>query len=342
VVAVAGVAKEVTMAETTALVHTGPKQPGTTWRQDMTRVAVLYRLTETDDDFGLTEVEMSPFLKPLVEGLAKEGSLKVDEKSLKYVLDEPGRKFLAKLVAMTDLALRFEIFSDVALGDELSPDLADPEHPGQVKAHCFDSRFREAAGAENLRLAMFAFMDGHLSEKLEGKSIDLRTIVFLQKLGSGAFKKCGSEEFWMDIRDGELFDQIEAIVEAAYKWTDMDQDPEIAKACMLGLYEAGMVEARKRAGETCQQCSIPLALWDDAARAEGKTLDQCPGCGRIFGSDPETGGGDTVTEVQTETTIVEECGWSCDYDYEPYPFFCPYDPFLDIMAFSILADPFCW
>jgi hypothetical protein len=343
--AAVGVAKDVTMAETTttALVHTGPKQPGTTWRQDMTRVAVLYRLTETRDDFGLTEIEMSPFLKPLVDGLLKEGFLKVDEKSLKYVLDEPGRKFLAKMVAATDLALRFEIFSGVGLGDELPPDIADPEHPGQVMAHCFDPRFREGAGTEDLRLAMFDYLNLHLSEKLEGKSIDLCTIVFLQKLGSGAFKKAGSEEFWMDIRDGELFDQIEAIVGSSYKWTDTDPDREIAKGCMLGLYEAGMTEVRKRAGDTCQQCSIPLALWDDAATAKGQKLDQCPGCEWVFGLEPKPDDGSgSQTEIQTETTVVEDCGWGCAYGYDPYPFFCPYDPFLDLLAFSILADPFYW
>ncbi len=259
------------------------------WRRDMTFAAVLYRIVECGDKIDLVNTELGVgkhgvSLKSVVDEMNKDDVIEIGPNN-KWVPTERGKQLLAKLVQMTDITSRFAIFQSVVLED-LSADVVHEDRLGQVAACRFDPRFRKDPNAENFRLAMFDFLNTGLSEKLGGP-IDLRSVVFLQHLGSNEFRSAGPS-FWSDLRFGVIFDKVERIVRAAYQWRDMcPGNEEEAKARMTGLYEAGMVELRKRGGATCV-CGTPLALYEDAAAAENNTLDNCPACNAVLKVEVQT------------------------------------------------------
>lgn len=270
--------------------QTTPAAPAPTpgWREGLTKVAILYRMAECGQEFELVNLSaFAGFLDPILEEMSlKDGLIDLDASGLKWKTTAKGRELLKKMVTMTDLAMRFEIFGAVRLDIELSDEEADPDQPGQTYPWVYDPRFlapdapeSELDQAEDLRLAMFVFMNEHLREELNGGRIDPYQIVFLQKLGADELKS-DTDIFWAQLQHGDTFGQIEEIVQSAYQWQDMcPEDLMIAQEYMVGLYTAGMAEAQRRGGDECQQCGTPLLLCDNLARQNNDELTECPGCG---------------------------------------------------------------
>ena len=332
------------------------------WQQEMTVVAILYRIAECDEQIPIVPVGTDHvFITPALTEMAKLELIDTPNNT-QWAVTEKGKGVLAKMVAMLDQVQQFEIFGAVNFAVALTKEQADAESAGQVKAGVYDPRFQEAPGCEDMRIAMMTYFSAvkGMKEKIGG-AIDPYRVVFLQKLGANLLQ---GKNFWIDLQLGTFFKEIEAIVDSAYKWTDAGSDIETASDNMSGLYAAGQLERQKREGCECSACGIPLAL----AMQPGVKLEACPMCNASFTPPPAAtlacpncdhdilprqrkcrGCGakidrslapGTVTNVTTTTTTVEESYapiWGYDYGYVPYGYYSPYDPFVDALAFGVLC-----
>jgi hypothetical protein len=344
------------------------------WKRSLTTIAVLYRIAECGDRIHIAMIEDDlQLIEPSIEQLQVKGIIAMEGDY--YVVTQRGRELLQKVVEKTFAISQFEIFGAVDLTRQLLPEEMHPEEGGQVLAHVHDPRFADTAQSEDLRLAMFTWLGLHMGDKLPGK-IDPREVVFVQKLGQGKFK---SDRFWTDLRLGFFFTEIEKIVDAAYKWTDIGENEADCMGIMQGLYACGMLEVQRRSGPTCSGCKAPLALVPENA-------GECPACGKAFGpsaaeqaaaqATSQTFGcpkcdadvsrtdrfcrgcgatvdfsgapGEIVTETVEETTTTTVGGFRDTYGYSTVgmAYYDPYDPFVDALAFACLAtclyDPYYW
>lgn len=358
-----------------------PTTDAVTWRDEAIVAAILYRLLECGEKIPLyTEGTDFAFIESYLDRMHARDLLRID--GTQWAVAKAGKEVFAKLVAMYDQVIKFEIFSAVDLTRSLRPDecqvapddaLDDEKWRASLMAldYVYDPRFRKTPAAEDLRLAMIAFLAE--SAQREGKladTLDLHRVVLIQKLVDGLFK---SKTFWSDLRTKFLV-EVDQIVESAYKWRDIAETEEESAAVMEVLYRAGMLEQRKRApgAKECSRCKIPLAVFAFLAQEAGETFNQCPNpdcqasftplpsvetefecpncragirrgqrycdCGaRVDFSLPP---GTTRTVTTEETEVVCE-PWGCDtyavYDVVPYGYYNPWDPWADLVAFSVLA-----
>lgn len=189
-----------------------------------------------------------------------------------YCIDKKGQEAMAKLVGMYDQFLKFEVFSAVSIDKELGDDITDDD--GDVMDHCFDPRFEK--GEYDLRTAMMAFAVE--SVKREGGDIeemDPKRIIFLTKLANEELA-CTDSKFWENLKAGIIFNEIDDVFNSLRTWQSLGEDEEESFNVSQAIYTAGMIEARKREGEVCSGCGIPLAVFEANAGADGCTLDECP------------------------------------------------------------------
>lgn len=356
------------------------------WQQEMIWLAVIYRLAECNETIPMdTEKTRFAFIdKELTTMYTKAGLLEISEDSQSWRLAEKGREMLTRLVGMFDQFLRFEIFADVIIDQKLPDDITDDD--GEILDHCFDPRFptrvsctdkdiRES-GSEDLRIAMMEYFVE--SCKKEGKELELdpHRIIFLQMLADGKLSD-SSESFWANLRQGSVFREIDDIVDSNYHWRDLGNDDEESWEVAAAVYTAGMLEQRKRDGDTCSGCGIPLAIFEANAQADGEALTECPNpdCKAVFGpaedeaayecpschadvyegqsvctkcgahidfSLPE---GSVVEETVEETTTTEiyddyyDDPWGCYYGYTPYGWYDPWYPAANVAAFGLVCGP---
>lgn len=176
-------------------------------------------------------------------------------------------------------------------------------------------------------------------------------------------------DIWFDLRLSKFFEFVDKVVDTAYPWTALADDEEVAADMMKDIYTSGMLEQRKRDGCECSSCGIPLAVFEMNEKEDGRVLTKCPNpdCGASFiPPEPEgdlfecpnckadVGTGDhqcrgcgaildfslpegTVIKETIEETVEEPIWHDPYYDYVPYGYYHPYDPFYDMMAFGILC-----
>lgn len=315
--------------------------------QEMIIASILYLMSETGKKIPLTtelllddeatqeeKVDLS-FLEDVMKDLFSKELVEIS--GTEYVITEKGRERLLTLVEMWDHALQFEIFGGVLLTRELKDDECsdDPFFPLD---HIYDPRFlgpdEVNEEAEDLRIAMISFIMEQAEEE-EVENFDPRRLVFLQKLIDGEFR---SKSFFFDLLLGKFFKEVNDIVESQYKWQDIAETEEEATEVMKNLYEAGMLEQRKRDGNECSECGIPLGVFEFLKLRDGEELNQCPNPDCLADYRPQE-----ITVMETETIpehveVFEEPIWTEEYyDYEPYGYYDPYNPF-DDMAFLCLCS----
>jgi uncharacterized Zn finger protein (UPF0148 family) len=328
-----------------------------------------------------TEGTRFEFIDKELTEMHTKGYIKVGEHQQRWVLDKKGREMLTRLVGMFDQFLRFEIFSDVIIDQELPDDITDEE--GGVLDHCFDPRFSQEGckftsllgKAEDMRIAMMEYFVE--SCKREGKPLELdpHRIIFLQMLADGKFAESAAD-FWFNLRLGEIFKTIEEVVKTNYHWRDLGNDDEESWEVAKNVYAAGMLEQRKREGETCSACGIPLAIFEADAQANNEELLDCPDPDCAADFRPEAGAPDaeyecpqckadvhsgqtvctkcgahidfslpegavveeTVEETTTETVDdYYDDGFGCYYGYTPCGWYDPWYPCANAMAFGLVC-----
>jgi ssDNA-binding Zn-finger/Zn-ribbon topoisomerase 1 len=349
------------------------------WKKEMIWLAIVYRIAECHEAIPMnTQGTRFEFVDgELTEMLAKD-LIDISKDSQTWMLAKKGREMLTRLVGMFDQFLRFEIFNCVVINEDLPPEAVDEE--GEVLGQCFDPRFSEdpkCEKGEDLRIAMMEYFVE--SCKRDGKELELdpHRIIFLQMLADGKFA-ANAEDFWFNLRLGEIFKEIEEIVESNYHWQDLGEGDEESWEVAAAIYTAGMLEQRKREGQTCSICGTPLAIFEANAKADGEELTECPNpdCGADFGTHfsgnaeyecPACGADihqnqhsctncgaridfslpEGSVEESIETTTVEyedyyDDGFGCYYGYTPYGWYDPWYPAADAMAFGLVCGAILW
>lgn len=333
------------------------------WKVQATALAVIYRILEKGDDFISIAQAGGSTLEPALVEMATNGY--IDRKpSGPWEVTQKGKDLRGKMVGMYDQLLKFEIFGAVDVTRALTPEESREDDPNAAMDNLLDPRFAEAPNARDLRLAMIQ----HITDTMAGTgqlhgTLNPYLIVFMQKLADG---ELATKDFWPTLASGKFFDQIQKIVDSADKWRDLGSDLQESAEIAALVYRAGLLEARKRNGHTCSECGSYLAVYEDAAKEAGQTLDQCPcgasflpppvpqgfacpacnatisrsdrscrGCGAYvdFSLPAGTISDQTITTTETYYTPV----WGSYYGYTPYGYYNPYDPFVDAMALSLLC-----
>jgi len=341
------------------------------WKHEMAGLTVLYRLAIVKQEIPIATTETDfTFIEPLLDKMYRKGLIDQQDQ-MRWAITEKGAAVIRAAIQIYDHLLKFEIFGKVDIGRALTAEEANPNAPNQVFDNLYDPRLGnpqapdEPGAWEDLRLGVMTF----LHETGEGSgTVDLYRVVFVQKLAAG---QLWSPTFWVDLRLGTVFAEIEMIVETAVKWREVAETEEVAVAAMRSLYTAGMIEQRKRDGRECSGCGTPLAIYQAMANEAGQPFNTCPNpnCGASFGSPPGDGGLEcprchaglapsqricvcgahldyslppgTIRE-QTVTDTVEEVvpAWGAYYD----PLFVPYgyyDPWAwtvtDALAFGVVC-----
>lgn len=307
-------------------------------RDEMAGLVVIYRMLECGDKISVVPDDEHAFIGPILEQMIHDDLIQVEGEF--WTPTAKGIALRDRMAQVHDQLLQFEIFGAVSLNKQLSPQ----ESPDGVHVfdHVYDPRFRDPQdpverndeNVQDLRIAMVTFLRDEMAAELpDPDAFDPRRLVFLRMLADGAFRG----DIWFDLRLGKPFDEVEEIVKTAYPWTavSITCSIESAKDMMRAIYTDGMLERRKRAGDECAACGIPLALFE-----QDRKLDHCPNpdCGVSLATQrrpvvqcrPAT---EVVEEVFEETVVTETWVGCC----EPYGFYDPYDPFVDMVAFGLLC-----
>ena len=338
------------------------------WKRDIVKIGILYRGFECGEKFELVNTGTDQeFIDRFLSELHSQDLLEIQGDV--YVVTAKGRTALANTVKMYDQAIKFRIFQAVDLTRELTVDESDSSNPLMVVNNKYDPRFAKTPICEDLRIAMLTFVGEQMAgAELEIGKLDPRRIVFLQKLADGKLKE---KDFWYHLR--MFFREIEQNVASAYQWRSIADDEATATAAMQALYTAGMLEQRKRDGQECSGCGIPLAAFELLAKEAGAELTECPNpdCGASFSPPQPTGAkyecpachaginegqttcscgalidfsmaeGTVATDTIAETEVVEELapcwGSYAAYGVVPYGYFSPWNPLGDVVAFSVLC-----
>lgn len=355
------------------------------FKREMLWLTVIYRMLECGDSIPLdTDGTPYAFIEEDLREMHRRELVQIRDDNTCWRPTEKAEQLRNKMVAMFDQALKFEIFAAVNLTLELGEDLS--EDGLHVFDHVYDPRFQppetpeqaDELGTEDLRLAMITYLAKCFSESDAAKDlggrldVDPHRVVFLQRLADGKLK---DDNIWFDLKLGTPFKEVEEIVESAYRYTDVSDDPEEVDRVMQNIYTAGMLEQRKREGHECTKCEIPLAVFEMNAKEEGSALTHCPNpdCGEEFHPPAPPPGANEYECPSCETTVYagqhfcRGCGarldfslpegtvevtrveereydgpdygyvWGGYYDYVPYGYYHPYDPFYDVAAFAVLC-----
>ena len=363
------------------------------WKDLCTRATIIYRIVECGDKIPMNlEGTHYEFIEGAIDSLDRDGFLEVPgleepqrkelwqkirdrvlrkedvqvTKEIFWKVTKKGDDFLKSMVAVVDHCLKFEIYTAVSLNIDIE-DIADGE--GGVQAYAYDPRFdKENASEDNgtvdLRLAMLRFKSEEAAAHDKNlKPINPYVLVFcFNWLKEGLLNR---ENVWFDLKLGTIHDEVRGIVDTAFQWRKMHEDPDLAKEAMEHVYTAGMVEEQKRSGNECSECETPLALYDRGEDGRYEKLTHCPmdGCKVELDPPPEdaeefecpncnadihsemsncpgcfadldyTLPPGTIQNVQTTETVeetTEECyaqPWGCysNYGYAPIPLYDPYD-----------------
>lgn len=310
-------------------------------RDELAGLAIIYRMLECGDKISIVPTADHAFVEPILEKMLHDDLIQIEGEF--WAPTAKGVALRDRMAAVHDQLLQFEIFGNVNLNQQLGPEQSpDGAH---VFDHVYDPRFqdpsdpveRQRLGSQDLRIAMVTFLRDDMATDIpDPDAFDPRRLVFLRMLADGAFRG----DIWFDLRLGKPFDEIEEIVRTAYKWQDLtgggtEDRIQGAKDMMRSIYTDGMLERRKRAGDECGKCGIPLALFEQ----DGAKAVRCPNPGCRADLATASGNARRVREEPTretvvEETVVEETWIGC---CEPYGFYDPFDPFVDVAAFAILC-----
>jgi hypothetical protein len=341
------------------------------WKEELGLI-ILYRMLECGDRIPVnTDGTDYSFVETMLQELFNKDLICVSNDNLFWEPTQKGVELRNKMVGIFDQLRQFEIFAHVSLDMELDEDISDDGI--SVSDHLYNPLFPlfsgenacEELNTQDLRLTMIDFLHTNMKDEPEFKGeskFNKRRLVFFQMLADGGFD---GSDVWFNLRLGTEFQAIDSIVATAYPWTALADTKEESDALMRSIYTAGRLEERKRDGYECNKCGIPLAVFELNEKETGRVLTKCPNpecnepfippepegelfecpncnsevslddsrclnCGAIMDLSMPSGSVDTEDIIERETVYES-------YDYTPYGWYDPYDPFYDVAAFSLLC-----
>jgi len=320
------------------------------WKKEIVFTTVLYHAIEKGLALPIdpkNDDVLEPFTADL-QDMYNHDLLKFSDDGIHYLVDQKGIDFLASMVKIYHLVIDFNIFTYVDLRRVLNKDEHIEDDENECWNYLYDPRFcdKESDDTEDLRLAMMFYLSEQLKGKVEG-SLNAYRVVFVQMMVDGLFNQ---DHFWWRLKTEELFNDVERIVDSAFKWTEIDRDgPNSAHFAGL-YYQFGMTEVNKRNGDCCQNedCKIPLFYYLDN---NGDYPADCPACGEELYDEPEADEPEEELEVIPAISsnhfnnhddcheVIEQPMWTCDYgyDYDDYYYYDSYNPVADALAIGILC-----
>lgn len=336
--------------------------PKMDWKQEVTWLTIIYRVLEKQEKIPLlTQGTPYEFIEKDLNEMHLAGLIEPDGEYWKPLAK--AQESALMMLRILDQIYKFEIYGTVHVALKLPADIVDEQ--GNPLNHVFDPRFDATIpksadlGTEDMRIAMLQFFREQFKA---GDPISPERIIFMQMMAAG---KIAGDDAFFNLKAGAIFSFIESIMLAHYKWTDTAPTPEEAVEVMKTIYMAGQIEQRKRNGDVCSKCSIPLAFFDEdgklnacpnpscgASFAEPKVRFKCPQCmkylsahkpnckhcgARINFSLPQ--GTIEKETVATTTTITV---WQNMYDYRPTPYYSIFNPFEDEETISVIYQETIW
>lgn len=334
-----------------------------TWRDECTYAAVIYQIKKqggisafVDDDWS------SGLVTDLFVKMSGDGLVALEDN--KWQLTNKGRTFYRNLLGSLDQAKKFEIFHKVWITRSL--DENESEDGVQCFSGVYDPRFLEDknpnAEPEDLRIAMMTYIADAVADKTDTEGFHVERVVFLQRL-LDVLDTGDTADFWIGVKSGEFFREVEEIGNSAYRWQDLVKENEDeAWETAAAIYTAGMLQQQKIRGQECSNCKAPLALQEAENQCEecqasfdppppppaefecpacqndiyqGETY--CRGCGADINFSLPAGTVSETEEVVTEPTEYVDTYYDDPYTYVPYGYYSPWDPYTDALAFSILC-----
>jgi len=338
-----------------------------TWRDEATYAAVIYQIQKrggipafADDDWS------SGLVTDLFVKMSGEGLIALDDNQ--WQLTNKGRTFYRNLLAALDQAKKFEIFHKVWITKSLADN--ESEDGVQCFSGVYDPRFLEdknpGVEPEDLRIAMMTYVADTVQNdsKVDTEGFRTERVIFLQRL-LDVLDTGNTADFWIGIKSGEFFQEVEDIANSAYQWQDLVKENEDeAWETAAAVYSAGMLQQQKIRGQECSSCGAPLALQESDNCCEEcqasfdppppppaefecpacqhdiyQSESHCRGCGADINFSLPTGTIDETEEVVTEVIESYEDSYYDDpYAYVPYGYYDPFDPVVDALAFGILCS----
>lgn len=196
-----------------------------------------------------------PALADVVAGLVRDG-LFADEGGPFLVPTDEGRAAWRRLSSRLAGARRLELLAAVNLRVELGDDVSDDG--AFVRPGLADPRFQppssseeaEQAGTEDVRLAVLGYLSGAVRERDD----DAWRLALLLALAEG---RLTGEAAWFDLAQGHVLEELDERARAAYHPRDVSDDPAVVDDVLRHIYEAAVVESRRRTNDpaTCLSCS---------------------------------------------------------------------------------------
>lgn len=337
-----------------------------TWRDEATYAAVIYQIKKRDGIPAFADDDWSSGLvTDLFVKMSGDGLVALEDN--KWQLTNQGRTFYRNLLASLDQAKKFEIFHKVWITRSL--DEKESEDGAQCFSGVYDPRFLEDKNPdtepEDLRIAMMTYVADTVADKTETEGFRTERVVFLQRL-LDVLDTGDTADFWIGVKSGEFFQEVEEIANSAYQWRDLvKEDEDEAWELAAAVYTAGMLQQQKIRGEECSKCEAPLALQEAENQCEeceasfdppppppaefecpacqndiyqGETC--CRGCGADINFSLPAGTIHETEEVITESNEYVDSYYDDPYTYVPYGYYDPFNPIVDALAFGILCSVF--
>lgn len=209
-----------------------------------------------------------PYPRDVVDELVRQGLL-ADEGGPFLVPTGRGREVWQHLSARLRGVRLLELLAAVNLCVELDESVSDDG--AFVRPGVADPRFQPPhteedaaqAGTEDMRLAVLGYLSGSVRERDD----DGFRLALLLSLAEG---RLTGETAWFDLAHGQALTELEERARTAYHPRDVSDDPRVIDDVLHHIYEAAVLERRRRTGE-------PLVCLTCAGEAPSTSL-WCPPC----------------------------------------------------------------
>ena len=299
----------------------------TTSNDELCYLTILYYLSlagKYEFNTSVGNSDLSPIDKEITYLYTKNYISIVENK---YVIAPLGAEIMKKVCALIENLGKFEIFSSVSV--DLTLPLNIKKDDVHVLDYVHDPRFvYQEKNTEDLRIAMMQYF--HESCRRSGQTlekINYIKAIYLQNIFYAQYSL--DYAFWFDLKLNKLFDEAKEIYANAFSIEDFDEDPEVSYTIASEIYRAGISEDIKRYGRHCNSCEAPVGLFESE-----REIAECPNpnCrSNLFAADSSY-----ITSADQFRDREYEYVYET-YEYQPYGFYHPYDPYLDAVAFGFVC-----
>lgn len=243
-------------------------------RRELAYAVLLYRVLARGESIP-QDLTTSPWqlLEPTLRDMLSAGLLQRGEGAFLEVTDDArsrwrGLSSLLEGVQLLDVLayVNLHVTLDEHVSDDSEDVFDDVSDPRYTRPRSADEA--ETWGTEDMRLAVLTYLSEQHASSVEGKAhgaheVDPHRVALLLQLVDGRFRDDGA---WFDLAHGGPSRELDERVESAYRYDDVSDDAREIDDVVRHIFEASVIERRKRAGEapacpTCGDVVEATSLW---------------------------------------------------------------------------------